>query len=342
MAHNLTTDEPFEVRDAGTGRGLGCFATRDIKPGEVVLVDYTSIHWVNNIHCPDFVEEYRRGLRLGRPDGTYLEEEKQDEYLRLIQAADSNAYGTSKTTEDALFLRASRFNHSCDPNLSYEVFEGTYRWVGRASRHIAKGEEILVTYLANHSRREERAKLAREVWGFSCDCPKCNDGIDTYTASLIRARNAANAFEPEKTEPPPIFVDDLEAMAERLKFRTELLREIVGSQKHHHEDPSRRRELTFGLYDAAIFHRDYWGYWMGQDDNDDATDGGKARTQEAIKHIALDREYSSEAAFWAKTAWPDTDEMVHLLAKEARKVEKAWEELRESLGLGEDINLDQV
>ncbi len=32
MSDLSATDELFEVREAGEGRGLGCFATRDIKP----------------------------------------------------------------------------------------------------------------------------------------------------------------------------------------------------------------------------------------------------------------------------------------------------------------------
>ncbi len=142
MSDLSATDELFEVREAGEGRGLGCFATRDIKPGEVVLVTSTTIHWaesenwatrawkiidlykalddddqkewasLHGLYKPEMVRIYRKALREQNPDGSYFSEEEQEEFLRLLLAIDTNCFATEGSNESALFPRASRFNHS--------------------------------------------------------------------------------------------------------------------------------------------------------------------------------------------------------------------------------------
>lgn len=133
-------DFPFEVRDAGDC-GLGCFATRDIKPGEIVLVDDSPIiiaHGdVHNmcdqlVRCYENLDEtdqkewrslsahvrenrlemYRWSYRRKRPDGTPLFKEEPDFYAILHMQFDSNSFDICNTNLSALYLLASRFNHS--------------------------------------------------------------------------------------------------------------------------------------------------------------------------------------------------------------------------------------
>ncbi|KAI3340842.1 hypothetical protein F4824DRAFT_497140 [Ustulina deusta] len=368
MSDLSATDELFEVREAGEGRGLGCFATRDIKPGEVVLVTSTTIHWaesenwatrawkiidlykalddddqkewasLHGLYKPEMVRIYRKALREQNPDGSYFSEEEQEEFLRLLLAIDTNCFATEGSNESALFPRASRFNHSCDPNMLYESSVEGYSWTGTAVRDVAKGEELLISYMPNHSRKKDREREARENWGFTCDCPRCTGGLDTYTASLIQARDTANAVESERTEPPLVFVDNVEGMAERLKLRTELLGEIVELEG----DPSvsRRKQLTYALYDAAVFHQEYVRYYM-QPNSEDGGDGHERRGMlKGIEHLALEIEYTDEAVKWARTVWPETNEMVRMLAMDAWKAKRKWRDLREDLGVEDEAQDD--
>ncbi|KAK5633236.1 hypothetical protein RRF57_008950 [Xylaria bambusicola] len=138
-------DRPYEVRSAGH-KGLGAFASRDIEPGEVVIVEYTPIildetedkskdcfamarlyetleegvkkGW-RSLHAstsPYATFEYRQIFSSPQPDGSVLSEEKQELYTMLRLQCDANRFGTG-TNQDALFIEVSRFNHSVSPFL---------------------------------------------------------------------------------------------------------------------------------------------------------------------------------------------------------------------------------
>ncbi|RWA12582.1 hypothetical protein EKO27_g2538 [Xylaria grammica] len=323
------TSDPFEVKDAGGGKGLGCFATKDIKPGDIVLVDYTPIHGVapndwetraddvvaiyetlderekqawDSLHVyyrPAVAEIHIQKLAKQKADGSFYTEQEQQHYLNLILAFDSNCF--DGPDGDSLFLGAARFNHSCDPNLSYECSNEANRWVARAHRHIVAGEELFISYIPTHKATKGRQRTTLKQWGFTCGCDKCTAGVDRYTASLIQARDAANAFEPEKTAEPPIYPNNVEGMSEQLKLRIDCLKDIVGAQDGDDEDDSRRKELTFA----------------------DVKNDDEAR-DEARVHSELDREYSREASIWAQTAWPATHEVVRMLNRERRQAEGMW------------------
>lgn len=130
MSDISVSDEPFVVRDAGH-KGKGCFASRDIKAGETVLVAYTSIVWkddardwdervdtfidlYNNLeehekqewaalsfqHISGSVKEYDKSLRRQRPDGSYLTEKQRMRFISLFLAADTNSFETAESTPD--------------------------------------------------------------------------------------------------------------------------------------------------------------------------------------------------------------------------------------------------
>ncbi|KAI0976994.1 hypothetical protein F4678DRAFT_456276 [Xylaria arbuscula] len=363
MSQTRAAEEPFEIRRTGD-RGLGCFATRDIKPGEVILTTYTALHYIEHydwcqrvegmidryetadeddrqgwdaLHVSydtDFTDYTEESLRKQRPDGSYFEAEEQMKYLRVVLSAFANAFGTDKDYESAVFLEASRFNHSCDPNCEYSVFGGSYRWVGTAKRDIAKGEEILIDYIPGHTVRIQRIDGLLGTWGFRCSCPKCVRGTDTYTASLIRARNAAASSGRQRRNPYPNFVDNFDEEQHRVKLRADLLREIVAAQGDT-EDPARRAELTYALYDAASFYRQYSDNkkFDDSDDGDDDSEANRARRQAKIvreaKNQLLDLKYCTEALRWAQQVWPETHEMVYTISKDVRNLNYDKEKIEE-------------
>lgn len=161
------SEECFEVREA-EGKGLGCFATRDIKPGETVLVSYTSIidydsnswdvkidslidlyeslhisdkrEWadLHGYYEPGLVEIYKSRLARQRPNGRILTEEEQEEFLHLFLAFDNNAFETEAAIREAsvVYPEASRFNHSVS-NPQSRLFLAAARSVHIRSRILA-------------------------------------------------------------------------------------------------------------------------------------------------------------------------------------------------------------
>jgi len=134
-------DEPWEIKSAGENRGYGLFAARDVKAGEVVLSDWTSIlinDNRNNTIIDGLIERYEdlddrekkawrrlamyeapgRAERLTRrlddyigPEGTKLDAKEKALYLRLWLIYRTNCFET-KPGMNGVFLGASRFNHS--------------------------------------------------------------------------------------------------------------------------------------------------------------------------------------------------------------------------------------
>jgi len=75
-----------------------------------------------------------------------------------------------------LYRLQSAANHSCVPNAQVEFRDGDYRLSMVATRAIAPGEEIEISYLDEcqlaHSRHT-RAKYLRENYLFDCACERC-------------------------------------------------------------------------------------------------------------------------------------------------------------------------
>lgn len=80
----------------------------------------------------------------------------------------------SPTGAVAIFLATSMLNHSCTPNVRWQV-QGTILQL-YACRDIAPGEELCVNYLGSRSHGmdvEGRQAKLRASWGFTCTCPAC-------------------------------------------------------------------------------------------------------------------------------------------------------------------------
>ncbi|KAI0530432.1 hypothetical protein GGR58DRAFT_518484 [Xylaria digitata] len=315
---------PFEVKPS-EDKGLGAFATKDIKPGEIVLVDYTTIilkgaeDWAEQ--CQRMVEIYealsleeqeqwgslaassteRRMIRTKfqfsrrKPDGSKFSEAEQQKYTMLKLQLDCNCFDL-RNNRAGLFLNASRFNHSCDPNLWYEADIKDGRWVARACRDIKKGEELFISYiLINNPLEERRAAIAG--WGFVCDCPKCSGGSDTYTASLEDARDAANGIEPDRNRPLPVFGNTMEEIGQRLHKQINLLREIYQKRGAADEDKSIHKELVFALMEGADYERVQW-----------VTFSKAGNREEAENHLKPYVDFVYESRAIAETVWPMTHE----------------------------------
>jgi hypothetical protein len=141
LSINSDHDEPWEIKSAGENRGYGLFAARDVKAGEVVLSDWTSIlinDSRNNTIIAGLIERYEdltdeekkawrrlamyeapgRAERITRrledyigPEGTKLDAKEKALYLRLWLIYRTNCFETKPGT-NGVFLGASRFNHS--------------------------------------------------------------------------------------------------------------------------------------------------------------------------------------------------------------------------------------
>ncbi|KAF2472701.1 SET domain-containing protein [Lindgomyces ingoldianus] len=178
--------ENFIIKQS-PGKGLGVFATRAMEPGTVIMEDAPTIlirppRMHEGIGYPldaiqiligeafDALSEGDQADVLSLSAHVLPGEADETEYHRLKTVFRSNAYSTGN--EIGLFTKIARINHSCRPNSGYYWTERLRKRVVYATRPIAEGEEISVTYiplLYSKSDRERRL----DQYGFKCACEAC-------------------------------------------------------------------------------------------------------------------------------------------------------------------------
>lgn len=112
-----------------------------------------------------------------------------DEYARLRRVFQLNGFrfnGDTKEGEsgydvgEAIFDQVSRINHSCDPNLSFDLAaqeDGRLQICIKATEELRQGVEVNISYLPLEVRQalpvRERLRQLREHWLFDCKCGRC-------------------------------------------------------------------------------------------------------------------------------------------------------------------------
>ncbi|KAG6820422.1 hypothetical protein H0H93_000668 [Arthromyces matolae] len=74
----------------------------------------------------------------------------------------------------ATFNEASRFNHSCTPNVTYHFDVPSFSIRLYAIRPIKSGEELFVAYTKHNLSTRQRQAFLRS-YGFTCACSACSD-----------------------------------------------------------------------------------------------------------------------------------------------------------------------
>jgi len=201
------------------GKGCGVVAVRDISPGELIIAETPLLllpWWVRHSFFPgrekkiylercvkDFNSDQRKQFFQLHDSKVGENEEKT---IDGIWRTNNFALGpSSPKCDNGLFLRISRFNHSCVPYAEFVWNEDRKVQEIRAVRHIPRGAEITISYftklLAVKSQRERRTAML-EQYGFECDCQAC-----TLTGEERKENNQQRRL-----------VDDLDLLIERLLY----------------------------------------------------------------------------------------------------------------------------
>lgn len=181
------------------GKGLGMLATAPLAKGQLVLEEAPALTfpWVQDFEdfwhsggdVPSVLEAQLREWVEG------LSEDAQREFWSLHDHyASASACGVALTNalpvgEDsegaALCLAASRFNHSCVPNVNHTWHEDRGVYTFRAMRDIEAGEELTICYATDilYGTAEERRDETKERFLFRCKCTACSQGPGRREAS---------------------------------------------------------------------------------------------------------------------------------------------------------------
>ena len=109
----------------------------------------------------------------------------------------------TNTFTHGVFLKMSRFNHSCHPN-GEMTCHMNYTQEVRALRNIKQGEEVTICYINDESSlwsREERQAELKNVYNFDCNCEGCdaaeeqiqleNESIAAFRQELASVKDRA-------------------------------------------------------------------------------------------------------------------------------------------------------
>ena len=160
---------PYIVRES-PGKGQGIFAARDISKGERVLVDKPFFTVAKPYNNQKVLEEFER-LPLARRQ-QYMQlscPDRRDVSVTDVTCIfEANCFNIGESA--AVFLTATRFNHSCLPN-TYYAWSGS-EIVFHSMIHISEGAEMTISYGYPFLSRLERWSQLH-IYNFRCTCPAC-------------------------------------------------------------------------------------------------------------------------------------------------------------------------
>lgn len=185
-------------------KGLGLFATKDIKRGTRILAEeplvvrpptekstiniyrefdkltppqlneFSALHHEKTLLEPQLRPIIRHRMSTTKQyRGQSLDLAVEDEIkMRAVYNTNMVGLGLEGQFGDGVFPLYSRINHSCTPNVHHCYNPVARKGAVHAAGDIAKGEEILTTYIPLLHTRDQRQGLLKP-YGFKCDCKAC-------------------------------------------------------------------------------------------------------------------------------------------------------------------------
>eukprot|EP00088_Acartia_fossae_P006428 TRINITY_DN12959_c0_g1_i2.p1 TRINITY_DN12959_c0_g1~~TRINITY_DN12959_c0_g1_i2.p1 ORF type:complete len:351 (+),score=48.42 TRINITY_DN12959_c0_g1_i2:35-1087(+) len=174
--------KPFKIQEV-QGKGFGMLAIRDIKQGELILMEEPTLvisKTESKRNAKELMKQYEGLDETKKASIMSLHDDcptgPEDQKLRRI--FENNGIDVNSQQAAALYLSIPRINHSCAANVVWGYCEKKpLAKEVRALRPIRKGEELLANYIdsweASFLPHTERQKRLRK-WKFDCTCTVCS------------------------------------------------------------------------------------------------------------------------------------------------------------------------
>jgi hypothetical protein len=163
-------------------KGLGIFARMQIPRGTRIIAETPLLRakavTTYSVNVQDSFERLssesqRAYLQLHGYASPTLKKDNDWASLPELNRKVLAIYAANRWGRDVFWL-ASRFNHSCIPNV-HNAYNPIIRMeTFHSIRDIEAGEELTISYLSGISVRDERQAQLKS-WGFQCSCPACKD-----------------------------------------------------------------------------------------------------------------------------------------------------------------------
>ena len=169
----------FVTKEVGDIKGLGVFATRDIKKHELILKEKPVLRLPRRVYVDSVAQKSFGQLSRQKQQAVMALHDCHAGEKTLRGIVQTNGFmmgGIKPETEfNGILLEGSRFNHSCVPNVSRGFHEETEEAHFVAVRDVKAGEELCISYLNIASRDGcdgRRAEL-HQNYKFACMCDLC-------------------------------------------------------------------------------------------------------------------------------------------------------------------------
>ncbi|RYP04755.1 hypothetical protein DL765_010073 [Monosporascus sp. GIB2] len=220
-------------------KGKGVVATRRIKRGEVIMVDFASLvldlAFPGSVRRLDGYELLLKAVgKLAEPERVLGLARRRDHPPNVVEdvlRTNSFQFELDGKPHMALYPDIARINHACDPNAYFQSSQPSLAARVIAFRDIEPGEELSLSYVDVGKTYEER-QHALQRWGFTCTCAMC-----TAPASEIAASDA------RRTRIRALKADIVEALNGR-----------DGNDKVKHKSLDRAIEMAHEV--VALVHRE--------------------------------------------------------------------------------------
>ncbi|KAF1915285.1 hypothetical protein BDU57DRAFT_588186 [Ampelomyces quisqualis] len=115
-----------------------------------------------------------------------------DERFRVQDIVQANTFQVEIGGRNhlAVWPETSRLNHACNPNAQYIINTDMLSHTVRATRPIAEGEEITISYTSPLDPYSVRQNHLRPSFRFKCACSRCTSHTSDDTLSLIHSLQA--------------------------------------------------------------------------------------------------------------------------------------------------------
>ena len=213
------------------GKGFGCVATKDIKRGTLILREKAQIFdketaekltpngiksvvksfkQMSKNNQDEFLKLHNKFLDQDLSKFKFVQTQyrsivcqmyesghEQEKILAILCILKTNAFDHDHGV--GVGIHASRFNHSCFPNLMISMARSGEIFV-RTIKKIKAGEEITISYnkeMCIMKIRQTRQKYLKETFNFICACNCCKDGREDIEAfeEFAKLFQDAKSFE---------------------------------------------------------------------------------------------------------------------------------------------------
>ncbi|KAK0621466.1 hypothetical protein B0T17DRAFT_467302, partial [Bombardia bombarda] len=192
LVRTATTPPVYAMREF-PGKGMGLVATTHIRRGDLIMANTASIiidyrafedlpkddYQRLQTHAVDFLPSPHRAALLNL--STHDDAADLSHTARVDKLLATNAFDIDPDADDAardhgfyvVFPEIARMNHDCRANADYFFDHATLAQYIHATRDIAPGEELTLSYINPLMPREARMARLKELWGFECACRFC-------------------------------------------------------------------------------------------------------------------------------------------------------------------------